>query len=213
MNTDIAMKIKDLAEKRGASNADVARAAGVSRSAVTKWFKGLTQPKAEILPSLSAIFNVPVAYFLSEEAIVDAQATGGLDALKEMVSMPEQAFDVAAGQGRINEGYNICDMHYPDGSEYSTIRICGDSMFPVLHNGDLVRVHHVTDDISPSDLAVVKINGDEATIKHVEYASDGIWLKAENREVFPDKFFSMQECLTLPVQIIGVATELISRKL
>ena len=208
MNTDIAMKIKDLAEKRGASNADVARAAGVSRSAVTKWFKGLTQPKAEILPSLSAFFNVPVAYFLSEEAIVDAQATGGLDALKEMVSMPEHAFEVAAGQGRINDGYGEpCETF--DGH---TARVVGESMYPSLHDGDVVRFVEDSD-VSPSDFALVRINGDELTVKHVEWTGEGLWVRAENKDVFKDRFYTVKEIATIPIQVVGKAVEIVSRKL
>ncbi len=204
-NVNVYIKLRD---ERGFTNYKVHKLTGVAQQTLSSWERGNYFPKRDKIGKLAELFNVPVEIFyrLDDEMTAHQYVE---EALKKM----EPAFDVAAGQGRINEGYNIYDIHDPDGSEYSTIRICGDSMFPVLHNGDLVRVHHVTDDISPSALAVVKINGDEATIKHVEYASDGIWLKAENKEVFPDKFFSMQECLTLPVQIIGVATELISRKL
>ena len=86
-------------------------------------------------------------------------------------------------------------------------------MFPSLHDGDIVKVHHVTDDISPSDFAIVKINGDEVTCKHIEIAVSGIWLRAENKDVYEDKFYTVQEVMTIPVTIIGVATEITSRKL
>ena len=86
-------------------------------------------------------------------------------------------------------------------------------MFPSLHDGDLVKVHHITGNISPRDFAIVKINGDESTCKHIEITNDGIWLRAENKEVYEDRFFSVQEVLTLPVTIIGVATEIVQRKL
>lgn len=184
-------RIKLLAENNGVKNADIARVAGVSRSAVTKWFNGTSQPKADVIPKLAVFFNMPIEYFLEDDEIV-AYAAGN-------------PYEVAAGNGRFNDDNGT--------GEYSEVRICGDSMFPALHDGDIVMVHHVTENISPKDFAIVKINGEESTCKHIEITKDGLWLKAENKEVFADKFYTIHDVLTLPVTIIGVATEIVSRKL
>ena len=80
-------------------------------------------------------------------------------------------------------------------------------MYPVIQDGDMVKVHHQTE-TSPHDISIVKINGDEATCKYVEIVKDGIWLRAENKSVFEDRFYSIQEVLTLPISIIGKVTEL-----
>lgn len=125
----------------------------------------------------------------------------------------EIIYEVAAGNGRINDDYGRIERESQESSEYSKIRICGNSMFPVLHDGDIVRVHHITEDISPTDFAIIKINGDESTCKHIEITDDGIWLRAENKAVFQDKFYTVHEVLTLPVTIIGIATEIVSRSL
>ena len=194
---DLSKRIKLLADNKGISNAEIARVAGVSRSAVTKWFNGTSQPKAEILPRLAVYFGMPIEYFLEDDEIIN-YACG-------CPQEEQEPYDVAAGTGRINDDYGT--------GEYSDVRICGDSMFPSLHDGDIVRVHHTTTDISSRDFAIVKINGDESTCKHIEITQDGIWLRAENKEVFADKFYTIQDVLTLPVTIIGVATEIISRKL
>lgn len=191
---DLSEKIKKLAELTGAKNADIARAAGVSRSAVTKWMNGTSEPRAEVLPKIAAYFQYPVEYLLTLEDISQ-------EIFAEYVGK-----EVAAGQGRINDEYEHTE-------EYSTVKIVGDSMYPSLHDGDIVRVHHVTDDITPADFAIVKINGDESTVKHVEFAKDGIWLRAENQDAFKDRFYSVQEVMTLPVTIIGKAVTIIKRDL
>lgn len=193
---------KELLRIKGASIADVSKGAGIPYSTLREWAKGKTKKiSQENLIKIADYLGVAPWIFY-----------GTVDEIP-LYLQQRPMFEVAAGQGRINDGYCACDMHEADGSEYSRIIICGDSMFPSLHDGDIVKVHHVADDIRPSDFAVVKINGDEATVKHVEFVSDGIWLKAENKDVFPDKFYSMQECVTLPVQVIGKAVEIVSRKL
>ena len=85
-------------------------------------------------------------------------------------------------------------------------------MLPTLRNGDVVRIIATTK-VEPSDIALVKINGDENTLKHCEVTSDGLWVRGENKDVFTDRFFTMEECLTIPVQIVGKAVEIVSRKL
>lgn len=180
--------VKALAKERGLKQADIVKATGLSRGAVSKWFSGASQPSREVLPGLAELFGVPISYFYNEEVPKD------------------YVHEVAAGSGRIN------DDSVKSG-EYSTVRIVGDSMFPTLFDGDLVRVHHITDDITPSKYTIVKINGNESTCKHVEFTDKGIWLRAENKDVFEDKFYSIQEVMTTPITIIGVVEAIIERKL
>lgn len=75
-------------------------------------------------------------------------------------------------------------------------------MSPLLQDGDYVKIHLQTQ-TSPHDLTAIKIDGESVTIKHVQVAENGVWLRAENKEVFEDKFYSVQEVLSLPVTIIG----------
>ena len=91
-------------------------------------------------------------------------------------------------------------------------KVIGDSMIPSLKDGDVVRIIPTTS-VSPSDFALVRINGDELTLKHCEITKDGLWIRGENKDVFEDRFFNVQECLTIPVQITGKAVEIVSRKL
>lgn len=120
----------------------------------------------------------------------------------------QPVYDISAGKGRLNEGYPTEWMDTTeDSDEYSWCTIHGDSMYPRLYDGDLIRVHHQTE-TSPRDLTVVKIDGDAVTVKYVEITNDGVWLRAENKDVFEDKFYSVQQVLTLPIQIVGKVVEM-----
>lgn len=79
-------------------------------------------------------------------------------------------------------------------------------MYPILQDGDMVLISHEAE-TTPHDLTAVKIDGDSTTIKHVTIVDNGIWLKAENKEVYEDRFYTIQEVLTLPVTIIGKVIE------
>lgn len=196
--------IRKLCKERGITISKMERDLGFSKGSVSKI--DLHKPSIERVAMICNYLNVsPMYLFMGDDADI-----GDYDDAKRYTeainAIPPTQIEVAAGNGRIND-------EYENTSEYSTVKICGDSMYPSLHDGDLVRVHHVAEDIMPSDFAIVKINGDESTCKHIEITSDGIWLRAENKEVFEDKFYTVQEVLTLPVTIIGKAISIVERKL
>lgn len=179
-------------DARGITNYKVSKDTGIAQETLSSWRRDKYSPKRDKIRILAEYFNVSEQYFYDDS---------------------EPIFDVAAGQGRINDGYGEIEHGNKVDSEYTRIRIVGDSMYPTLMQNDIVRVHLVTDDITPNDLAIVKINGEEATCKHVEFTDTGIWLRAENKDVFEDKFYTIKEVMTLPVTIIGVADAIIERKL
>lgn len=197
-------RIKTLCKERGTSVAEMERTLKFARGSIAKIDEH--KPSIDKVSKICDYLNVsPMYLFMGDDADPDDfdEAKKYTDAIN---AMPPTEISVAAGNGRINE-------EYENTSEYSTVRICGDSMYPSLHDGDLVRVHHVADDISPHDFAIVKINGNESTCKHIEITHDGIWLRAENKDVFEDTFFTVQEVLTIPVTIIGKAVAIVERKL
>lgn len=203
----ICENIKRVMETRGISISEMARRSGVSKATISKWFTQEKKPRVDIVEKIADALQLPVDYFFDERFIDHWQEEAGSWEWKS-----GNVYEVAAGDGRINDGYEESGIK-PKSNEYTMIRICGDSMSPSILDGDLLSVHLITDGIQPKDFAIVKVNGDEVTCKHIEITNEGIWLRAENKEVFQDKFYSVQEVLTLPVTIIGVATELISRKL
>ena len=79
------------------------------------------------------------------------------------------------------------------------------SMEPRIHNGDIVVVHK-QDDAENGAIAIVAINGDDATCKKIEKSEDGITLIPLN-EKYGKRFYSNEDIESFPVRIIGVAVE------
>lgn len=190
-------KYHELLGRAGVNTATVAKNTGIAYSTLNEWRKGKTKSiSLENITKIANYFKVPVTYFYDDEDLTDDQK----DNLRRM-------HEVSAGRGRISPGNGTyC------GEEGEVAKVIGDSMSPTLLDGDVVRVVETTD-VEPTDLALVRINGDEMTIKHVEWTSTGMWVRAENKDVFDDVFYSVQEIATIPVQVVGKAVELVSRKL
>lgn len=89
--------------------------------------------------------------------------------------------------------------------EYFALKVTGDSMLPLLSEGDLVIVHKQSD-VESGQTAIILINGDEATVKKVIKTNDGIELHSMN-PYYPKKKFSFDDIKNLPVEIIGRVKE------
>ena len=80
-------------------------------------------------------------------------------------------------------------------------------MSPVIQDGDLVVIRS-QQDVDSGDIAAVRINGDESTLKQVQKSEAGITLIAYNPSVYPPHFYSNKEIEELPIEIDGKVVEM-----
>ena len=90
-------------------------------------------------------------------------------------------------------------------NEYYALKVRGDSMLPLLSDGDLVIVHD-QDDVESGQTAIVLINGEEATVKKLIKTNEGIELHAMN-PYYPVKKFTFEDMKNIPIKIIGRVKE------
>ena len=90
-------------------------------------------------------------------------------------------------------------------NEYYALKVVGNSMLPLLSEGDLVIVHE-QNDVESGQTAVVLINGEEATVKKVVKTNEGIELHAMN-PYYPKRKFTFEDMKNIPVKIIGRVKE------
>ena len=201
-------KLQTLCKQRGLTINKLEQELGMPQSSLQKF--GQSVPKADRLYKVAKYFGVPMEYFF-EDGTVPIKDQADLDAYFDQINdMREKRgkppikekplFRVAAGNGCYNSQYADETVEADDGYEYATV--CGDSMLPELRDGDTVKILRQAE-TTPHDYTLVKVDGEHATIKFVEIVENGVWLRALNKEVFEDKFFSIQEVMTLPVTIIG----------
>lgn len=184
-----------LCQEKGVKITNVEKELGFAKGSFKKMDS--SKPSAEKIHAIASYFDVPMELFFRDD----------YESIKEAYLANRQPlYDVACGNGRINGDYTD---EYVDESEEgcSWCRVYGDSMSPILLDGDYVKIQHMTQ-TEPSDLTAVKIDGETVTIKRVEVANNGIWLRAENKAVFEDRFYSVSDVLTLPITIIGKVVEM-----
>lgn len=92
------------------------------------------------------------------------------------------------------------------GKEYFALEISGDSMYPRMEEGDVIIVLK-QQWCNNGDIMVVRVNGDEATVKKVIKQDNGILLIAFNPEYEPI-FYTHKQMKDLPVEYLGKVVEL-----
>lgn len=112
---------------------------------------------------------------------------------------------IAAGQplDRIeyNEGYTLVDPSLLKGKDGFALKVKGDSMTgDRIHEGDMVIVS-LQNEVHPHEIAVVSVNGEEATLKRVKKQNDVVMLLPSNPS------YEAQLVPASQVQIIGKVVE------
>ena len=191
-------KFEHLMQEKGVSPADVSKATGIGKSTLTGWKNGSSTPKADKLFVLAQYFGVPMEYFFGAEESLERTAERYKRYLEKL---EKPLYRASAGNGAYNDTYASDSISMGEkGYEYATV--VGDSMLPELRDGDVIKIEP-TSQTSPRDFTLIKIDGEDCTVKFVEVVENGIWVRALNKEVFADRFYTIQDVLTLPITIIG----------
>ena len=90
--------------------------------------------------------------------------------------------------------------------ELFALRVQGDSMEPDLRSSDIVIVEK-QDFVDSGDIAVIRVNGEDVTVKRVKLTNKGLMLIPSNPAYDP-VFFDVGQIATLPVTIIGKVIEI-----
>lgn len=190
--------IKQLRTNRGLTQEELGAIVGVQRAAVQKWESGLVQNlKRTTIQKLAEYFEVSPATFV-DDAVSESgfkipvlgKVIAGIpvEAVKEILDYEEITPEMAS-QG-----------------DFFALQIKGDSMEPRIAQGDVVIVRKQSD-VDTGDIAVVLVNGNEATIKKIKKRPDGIMLIPINTN-YEVMFYNNTEIEELPVLILGKVVEL-----
>ena len=178
---------------------EVADSVGLQKAAIYKYEHGLiVNPKRTLIEKLATLFQVSPAYLM------------GVDEPKrEPVKIPILGSVVAGVPLEAVEniiGYEEITPELAAKGEYFALEIKGASMEPVLYEGDIVVIK-MQPYCDSGDIAIVLVNGDEATVKKVVFSPAGITLIGFNANVYPPHLYTAEEVQTLPVRIVGKVIE------
>lgn len=199
-------RLKQLREAKGLSQSEVAKIIGVGRTTYLKWESGENQPTRK-LDQLSRFFNVSIDYLLGKS---DVKAIKSKEQHGKGVKIPVLGRVVAgvpiyAVQEILD--YEEITPEMAATGDYFALQVKGASMEPTLRDGDIVIVKKQST-VDSGDIAIVLVNGNDATVKEIKESPAGITLIGHNAAIYTPQFYSNKETQNLPIQIIGKVVEM-----
>lgn len=191
--------LRTVREQRNLSQKDVAKYLGISSQAYGYYERGERNPGAGNLRKLANFFDVSVDFLLGRELIKDEP-----NRLIPLLGTVPAGTPIEAIED-IEEYIDISPRFVKHG-ELFALRVQGDSMEPDLHHGDIVIIEK-QEFVDNGDVAVVRVNGEDVTLKRVKLTANGLMLIPSNPAYDP-VYFDSDQIATLPVTIIGKVIEL-----
>ena len=194
-------RLRALRAKSGISQSEIAKKIYISQPAYAKYELGTSTPNPETLAAIAGILGCSTDYLLGKAPtpngdryihipVLGRVAAGiPIDAIEEIIDWEDISAEMVTG-----------------GAEYFGLQIKGDSMEPKISDGDIVIVRKQPD-VESGEIAVVLVNGDDATVKRVKKSTAGITLIANNPAYDP-MFYSNEDIEEMPVAILGRVVEL-----
>ncbi len=211
--------LKELREKRGLNQNELAKILGLNMSTVSAYERGIRKPSKKILIKLSNLFEISLEYLLRASEELDFVKTKDkedeelfqiLSYLRQKGIDAENAFEYLQDQipllGLTGAGANILAQEKAEEYIYGAdadfaVRVHGDSMEPLIRNGSIALIKRIPiEQFRNLDIALVIVNNDQALLKRLYLTKKGIWLLSENSAYEP-VFFKPddweRECLFL----------------
>lgn len=187
---------------------EVADAVGVSESTVSRWEDGnIANMKRNRIAALAKVLDLSPNLLMGwegdiESPLSNAKATGikipvlgrvvagiPIEAVSEILDYEEISSELAAA------------------GHYFALKIKGQSMEPRICEDDVVIVRQ-QQEVNSGDIAIILVNGEDATIKKVVFNDNGLTLIGFNTTVYPPHYYTNEEIAALPIKIVGKVVEL-----
>lgn len=203
----LAKNIRYLRKKMDWSQDFIAEKLGYkSYTTIQKWEMGISEPPLKKLKELADLFHVDMNELANTDMEDSFNNTGTIHGVRIPVlgtiiaGIPIDAIEDILDYEEITPEMASC-------GEYFGLRVKGSSMEPRICEGDIVIIRQQPD-IESGEIAVVMINGNEATLKKVVKQENGITLIGFNTAVYEPHFYTYEEVESLPICIAGKLVEL-----
>ena len=198
----IGERIKEARKTAGLTQVELAKKTDLSRSYIGDIEKDRYNPSVSTLQLIAKATNAPLETLLPS---TKPQQPAGRGVRIPVLGRVVAGIPIEAVEEILD--YEEITPELAATGEFFALKIRGHSMEPRMMEGDVVIVRR-QDDVDSGDVAIVLVNGDEATVKRVKKQEEGITLIATNTSVYEPHFYSNKEIADLPVRILGRVVEL-----
>lgn len=203
-------RLKTLRTSNKLTLEQLAKRLGCSKSSINMYERGEREPSFEMLETIADFFNVDIDYLLGKSDVKNREPyTAIIDAMETPIRIPvlgsvRAGIPLEAIEDIID--YEEIPAEMARDGDYFGLRIRGTSMEPRIKEGDVVIVRK-QEQIENGQIAVIMINGDDATVKKFFDTGAGITLLGLN-PAFEPLNYTPEQVAQLPVRVIGRVVEL-----
>ena len=194
-----------LREEKGLTQKDLAEKLSLTPKAISFYELGSREPSGDALIRMAHILGTTTDYLLGNSIIKEADQKVSRGVRIPVLGRVVAGIPIEAVEEILD--YEEITPELAASGEFFALKIRGHSMEPRMMEGDVVIVRR-QDDVESGDVAIVLVNGNEATVKRVKKQEDGITLIATNTSVYEPHYYSNKEIEELPVRILGKVVEL-----
>lgn len=196
---------------RNMSAAELSRLSGIDEATLSNYKKGKYVPKQRKTEAIANALGVSISWLMGADVPMHTKSdnVANIQPNSKAVKIPVLGYVRAGIPIEAIEDildYEEISQDMAKQGEYFALSIKGDSMEPRITEGDVVIVRK-QEIVENGELAVVLVNGNDATVKKFYKNDNGITLISTN-PAYPPFTFSKKEANNLPVTIIGKVVEL-----
>lgn len=194
------LRLKEIRNSLDMKQKDVCSSLGIPQNTYSQYENGKREPDNETLLKIANFFNVSIDYLLDNNPPAEKGKGIKIPVLGEVIAgIPVEAIEEILD-------YEEITPQMASQGEHFALQIKGNSMEPKFSAGDVVIVRKQPD-VDTGDIAVVLVNGNDATIKKIKKHPDGMTLVPTNPN-YDVMFYTNKEIEELPVLILGKVVEL-----
>lgn len=191
----IGERIKFVRNKSPMTQSFLADVIGIDRRTIINWEKNDTEPSREMMEKLASALGTSKDFIMYGTNNIKKIPVYG----KVAAGIPLEAIEEILD-------YEEIPAHWGNVSEYFALKVRGESMQPRMYENDVVIIRKQSD-VDTGDIAIVLVNGADATIKKVLKTQEGITLQPLNFNYQP-VYYSNEDIEKLPITILGRVVEL-----
>lgn len=195
-------RLKELRASRNLTQMRLAEALGIAKSTISMYENGNREPDYETLELIADFFNVNIGSLITEKTLQKPKSYAGFSV--PVLGYVRAGIPIEAVEDILD--YEEISQELANTGEFFALKIKGDSMEPKISEGDVVIVRK-QETVENGELAVVLVNGNDATVKRFYMNESGVTLISSNPS-YPPFIYSKKEVAELPVRVIGKVVEL-----
>lgn len=193
-------KYMDLYQK---SRSDICKDLGFAYTTFTSWETGVNYPRIDKIEMMADYFHIQKSDLIEDKTDKPSSPAKGI----RIPVLGRVAAGIPIEAITDIEDWEEIPQSMAKTGEYFALKIAGKSMEPRMMDGDVVIVRRQPD-VDSGDIAVVLVNGNDATVKQISKSDAGLTLIGWNPSVYIPKTYNKKECKELPVTILGKVVEI-----